>query len=195
MLLAQCAVGDRLRQQRPHPRRRHREKQLVSQANAGLRGLYWAAVSDDGRYVAASGVQQFVGIWTLPDLKLKSIWHSDQRVTNGAFSPDGQVLAVTLKAGMVQVHQTDDLSKMVVRTTGSGTAYGLCFHPSEHRLFVGGQDGIVQVFNTADWSEMLQMTAAGSQSNPGTIITEAASADGSTFAAYTETGLIRLWRK
>ncbi len=171
------------------------KKQLVSQANAGLRGLYWAAVSDDGRYVAASGVQQFVGIWTLPDLKLKSIWHSDQRVTNGAFSPDGQVLAVTLKAGMVQVHQTDDLSKMVVRTTGSGTAYGLCFHPSEHRLFVGGQDGIVQVFNTADWSEMLQMTAAGSQSNPGTIITEAASADGSTFAAYTETGLIRLWRK
>jgi WD40 repeat protein len=171
------------------------KKQLVSKANAGPRGLYWAAVSDDGRYVAASGVQQFVGIWTLPDLNLKSIWHSDQWVTNGAFSPDGHVLAVTLKSGTVQFHQTEDPSRVVLRTPSSGTAFGLRFHPTEPRLFVGGQDGIVQVFNTTDWSEMLQMTAADSGTNPGTIITEAASADGSTLAVYMESGLIRLWRK
>jgi hypothetical protein len=39
------------------------------------------------------------------------------------------------------------------------------------------------------------MNAAEPGTNPGTIITEAASADGSTLAAYTESGLIRLWRR
>jgi WD40 repeat protein len=171
------------------------KKQLAARATAGPLSLFWVAVSNDGRFVAASGPQQFVGIWTLPELKLKSAWHSDQWVTNGAFSPDDGTLAVALKDGRLQFHDTSDLSRFVRRTTSSGTAFGLCFHPTEPRIFVGGQDGVVQVFNTHDWTEMLQMTAADPATSPGTVNTEATNADGTELAAYTESGLIRLWRK
>ncbi|HEY4989250.1 MAG TPA: protein kinase [Opitutaceae bacterium] len=171
------------------------KKQLISRANAGTQPLFWVAVSGDGQLVAASGPQQFVGIWTLPDLHLKGLWHSDQWVTNGAFSTDSRTLAVTLKDGTVQFHQSDDPSRMTRRTTSSGTAYGLCFHPTEPRVFVGGQDGVLHVFNTNDWTEMSQMSAADPATSPGTIITEAASADGSSLAAYTESGLIRVWHE
>jgi WD40 repeat protein len=171
------------------------KKQLISRANAGSQTLFWVAVSGDGHLVAASGPQQFVGIWTLPDLHLKGLWHSDQWVNYGAFSPNGRTLAVTLKDGTVQFHQSDDLSRMIHRTTSSGTAFGLCFHPTEPRIFVGGQDGVLHVFNTDDWTEMVQMSAADPATSPGTIITEAVSADGSSLAAYTESGLIRVWHK
>jgi WD40 repeat protein len=171
------------------------KKQLISQANAGSQPLFWVTVSGDGQLVAASGPQQYIGIWTLPDLHLKSLWHSDQWVTNGAFSPNSRTLAVTLKDGTVQFHQSDDPSRMIRRTTSSGTAFGVCFHPTEPRVFVGGQDGVLHVFNTNDWTEMLQMSATDPATSPGTIITEAASADGSSLAAYTESGLIRVWHE
>lgn len=171
------------------------KRRLRAQVEADPQGVFWAAVSDDGRFVAASGFRQFVRIWTLPDLQPKGIWHSDQWVSDGAFSPDGRTLAVTLNSGIVQFHETENPMRAIVRTTSSGTAFGLCFHPTEPRLFVGGQDGILHVFNTADWAEMLQMTAADTGTSPGMITAEAVSADGSSLAAYTESGLIRLWRR
>jgi WD40 repeat protein len=171
------------------------KRALRAQVLADPEGVFWAAVSDDGRFVAASGIRQFVRIWTLPDLRPEGIWHSDQWVSAGAFSPDSRVLAVTLNSGIVQFHDTANPSRMIVKTTSSGTAYGLCFHPTEPRLFVGGQDGILHVFNTTDWAEMLQMTAADTGTNPGMITAEAVSADGASLAAYTESGLIRLWRR
>lgn len=164
-------------------------------ATSDPNGVFWVAVSGNGRRVAASGPRQEVGLWSLPDLNRIGLWHCDQRVTNGEFSPDGGVLALTLKSGSLQFHKTRNLALMESRTTASGTAYGLSFHPTEPRLFVGGQDGVLHVFATSDWSEILQMNAAEPGTNPGTIITEAASADGSTLAAYTESGLIRLWRR
>jgi WD40 repeat protein len=167
----------------------------LARVEADPQGLFWVTVSDDGRFVAASGFRQFVRIWTLPDLQPVGIWHSDQWVTNGAFSPNSRILAVTLQSGIVQLHETGHPSRALVRTTSSGTAFGLCFHPTEPRLFVGGQDGIMHVYNTDDWTEMLQMTATEAGTHPGMIITEAASADGSSLAAYTESGLIRLWRQ
>jgi WD40 repeat protein len=171
------------------------ERTIKGDAEGDPSGLFWAAISGEGHFVAASGIQQNVRIWSLPSLRLVSQWRSEERVTNGCFSPDERTLALTLKSGTLELHPLGDPLHAMVRHTTSGTAYGLSFHPTEPRLFVGGQDGIVHVFNTADWTEMTQLAAAYSGTEPGMIYSEAASADGSALAAYTESGLIRLWRR
>ncbi|HEX7630503.1 MAG TPA: hypothetical protein VF388_00105, partial [Lacunisphaera sp.] len=68
------------------------------------------------------------------------------------------------------------------------------YDPTLPRLFLGGRDGTLHVIDTSQWREITQLKIRADQA-PGSLARNAISADGKTLAGYTESGVIRLWRK
>jgi len=155
---------------------------------------WWAVISPDGRHLATGGVDTKVRLWELPSGRKLAEWKPARESVNAAFSPDGRLLALAQNTGTLEV--VDRASQRTVATlvTSSGNLQAVAFAPDGRRLFLGGRDGTLHVIDTAPWRELTQLKAVAT-GQPGSLARNTLSADGKILAGYTESGVIRLWRK
>jgi mono/diheme cytochrome c family protein len=71
-----------------------------------------------------------------------------------AYSPDGNLLAVSGKEGEVRVYKSSDGSRAATLKTGEGFAFALAFNPVKAQFVTGGFDGKVRIFDMKTWNSV-----------------------------------------
>lgn len=160
----------------------------------GHRYPWWIALSPDGTRLATGGVDLMIRVWEIPSGRKVAEWKPANESVNAAFSPDGRLLALCQNTGTLEVRDWSTQAVVATLVTSSGNLQAIAFDPQAPRLFLGGRDGTLHVIDTGRWREVTQLRAAPG-APPGSLVRNALSADGKTLAGYTESGVIRLWRK
>lgn len=168
---------------------------VVASIETGTPFPWWVAISPDGRFACLSGNDRRVRLWRLPAAQPVAVWEAPADVLNGAFSPDGSLLATITSAGRLELRAVAQELRLVASVdTGAGVLQDVVFHPVEKRLFLAGQGRLVHVLDMRDWSELTRFAVDPGNTTRGAVVRLAFSADGSTLAAYTDDGRVRLWR-
>ena len=155
---------------------------------------WWIAVTPDGARVATGGVDAMARIWETSSGRKLAEWKPAGESVNAAFSRDGHQLALAQSTGTLAVWDLAAQKTTVTLVTSSGLLQAIVYDPTLPRLFLGGRDGTLHVIDTSQWREITQLKIRADQA-PGSLARNAISADGKTLAGYTESGVIRLWRK
>jgi WD40 repeat protein len=155
----------------------------------------WISVSPNGELSVAGGVDQTVRVFKRPNAT--PIWshHYIAVPYFAAISPDGGLVAIGLKTGDLEIRHTGDGSLIKQIRTDYSDLESIAFHPDGSRLFVGGANGSVQVFETHDWGSVVTLSMSeGARIGDRTISRLAMSADGGTLMAFRADGCLARWR-
>jgi WD40 repeat protein len=147
----------------------------------------FAAVSPDGRRVAAGGNQGTAWVWDTGTREILTTFTgtlSGWRVV--AFSPDGRTLAITSER-TIELWDPLTLQQQRVLHGHRATVWGVAFTP-DGRLLSGGGDGTVRLWNPA-----LEKARACLNWKIGAVNNVAAAPDGLTAAAASVKGDIVIW--
>jgi WD40 repeat protein len=130
---------------------------------SGHTGQVWSPVfSPNGRYIAASGVDDLVLVWDLtlgtPPTVLSG--HTGP-VWNLAFTPDGGRLASASDDGTVRIWDVGERTPPAVLDTGHGRALGVAVSPDGRHLATSGADGVVRVWELATLRLVEELAAHG----------------------------------
>lgn len=168
------------------------EKRRHIEWQAHAEGAWWAAVSGNGHLIASAGQDQRLRVWRGSEGMLVAEAAAGGLVA-GAFSPQGDRLALARNDGALEVRSTADLSVWRRLRTSSSALIDVAYSPDGRRVFAGGTNGTVHVFATDDWSELATMRWQAGASQETTVDRLALSADGAILAAYSNDGRVRTW--
>ena len=113
-----------------------------------------------------------------------------------AYSPDGNLLAVTTNSGEVEIRHGTSLELLHRLSVTSASVSPVAFSPDGRRLVIGASSGTVQVFATSDWREVTSLVIdALARPEQRDLITQLAfSAAGDTLTVATEGGRAKVWQ-
>ena len=162
--------------------------------------LFAAALSGDGRLLAAGGTGRTVTLWDLRDprhpARLSAIGPLSGTVQGLALARDGHELATVGDPAGVRRWDLRDprrpLSLGALTIATSETLSAVAFSPDGRQLAAGGQTGQIAVWPAgARTGSAASSTARAGQS----LVTSVAfSPDGRTLAGASKDGLLRVWR-
>src|SRR5262249_14727003 len=149
--------------------------------------LWCVAVSPDGQWLAAGGIDGIVRLWNVKTGKevRKLQGHSDE-VKGLAFSPDNQHLASASNNGVVKVWSVPAGTLLASLPHGRGT-WRLAFHPDGSKLVSCGTPSL-KVWDTATWQE-LPVPPGLSEDVQGIAF----SPDGQLLATGSWEGMVKVW--
>jgi len=127
--------------------------------------------------------------------RLIAEWTEKSIATKADFSSDGRWLAISFSTGEIEIREAK-LFKVERRwKTDSAVVRSVLFSNDSSRLFCGGSNGAVHVYDSADWREVSTLyTASAKNKSDPTIDYLTFSSDGTTLLAYREDGLVQTWR-
>ncbi|HEY0944010.1 MAG TPA: serine/threonine-protein kinase [Opitutaceae bacterium] len=160
-------------------------------------GITMVVLTEDGRFVLTNSDNAQRGeIWETSTGTLQGEWRSSQTIRDLAISPDDHLIAVGLENGTIELRSLATQDVLRVIATGDAVANSVVFSPDGSRLICGGADSTLHIYDTSDWRELTTLTARTSESNVGDtrIVHLHMDADGSTLAAYSNDGRLRVWR-
>jgi WD40 repeat protein len=136
-----------------------------------------------------------VSLWWPDEEKYLDLMPAAATVWNAAFSPDGKLAAYATDNPTKDVRATVvDVAagKIKASLPGTGIAYAAAFSPDGTRLALGGfneyPQGAVWIYDTADWSLLLDLAAQGQ-----TVQSLVFSPDGGRLYSAGSDGRIRIW--
>ncbi len=170
------------------------ERRCLARTVAHQGAIWCASVSPDGRWALTVGSDQRVILWQTEHGQSMRIWPNNHALC-GAFSPDGNQVALGLADGRVEIRSAASDALVRVLQTDSGRIQSVSFSPG-NRLACGGTRGTIHVFATDDWREVLtwRVTASADSRGDTTVSSLAFDEKGTVLAAYLNDGRIRLWR-
>jgi len=112
--------------------------------------------------------------------KLVELPSQDGSAFNGAWSPDGESLAMTYEKGVVKIWDTATWQVKVTFAGHTGTVRGVSWSPDGKRLVSSDDTGQVKVWNASDGQEVMSLTGTNGVgqvhwSPDGTMISAAGS--------------------
>jgi WD40 repeat protein len=148
------------------------------------------AFSPDSRHVAsAQGWQSTVSIWdAVTGRKVLTLGGHQGRFGTGAFSPDGQRLALATSDQTVKVYDAATGREMLVLRGSAGRSSGAAFSPDGRRLASFGEDGTIRIWDAVAGNEMLTI-----RGHTGRVSSVAFSPDGRRLAYTTSDRTIKIW--
>jgi WD40 repeat protein len=170
------------------------EKKLLSTQPAHHGYIWWAFISSSGKIAVTSGDNQEVKVWSVETGQLLTTWNEKARPLNAAISRDGLCLAVCCADGEVELRNLRTFVTMRRWQTDSSVLRAAAFSNDNSRLFCGGANGIVSVYDMLDWRQIgvLDASSEKSKSDP-TVTFLSMSANSSALLAYSENGVVRFW--
>jgi WD40 repeat protein/transcriptional regulator with XRE-family HTH domain len=146
------------------------------------------AISPDGRWWAASGMQGKVRVWKEGGriLHLNLSAHADL-VQSLAFSPDGRTLASGSVDGTVKLWDVD--GGVLLWRGWQNSPQSLAFSPDSSLLASAGLDATVQLWNPKSGANLQTLR------HPGQVFAVAFSPDGCLLASSCYDGEICLWER
>lgn len=121
-------------------------------------GLSSALISPSGGTVASLESADRVRLWSLEDGSSVGRLDHESRVSAMAFEPDGEHLVVASAGSEMVRWKIDGAPGEAVRIPSEGVAVSeLRFFDGGRRLVASGHDGVVRVYDTAGWAEVLRV--------------------------------------
>ncbi|OGR45302.1 MAG: hypothetical protein A2X35_03390 [Elusimicrobia bacterium GWA2_61_42] len=166
------------------------EESLLIKTLKGASGMiYSSAVSADGRYVAAGGVDKTINVWRLEDSSLlKSLKGHKSFINSVAFSPDGGLLASAGEDGVVKLWNLADGSCVSTLQGHRESATAVAFFPDGRRFASAGGDGTVKI-----WDVKARTPRRTLKTRAGYAYAVAVSSDGKRIASGNANTTVTLW--
>lgn len=169
-------------------------KKLLAAPSARHGYIWWAYLSPSGSVAVTSGDDQAIRVWAVDTGALLASWDERARPLNASISHDGQWLAVCCADGEMELRDLRTFRPVRRWQTDNPVLRSAAFSSDGSRLFCGGANGTVAVYDLGDWRQVgvLYASTQAARSNP-MISSLAMSADSRTLIAYSEDGVVRFW--
>ena len=156
--------------------------------------LSWVTLDQTGSCAISGGLDQTTRVWRVGTAHPVAEWRGVPRATSAAFDPSNRILAQCFRNGEVEIRSAGDLSVITRFKTDSAELWCIAFSNDGRRLFCGGANSTVWVYDTKTWEPIMALAASSPPLNTATPIGSIAfSTDSSTLLAYQEDGRIRVW--
>lgn len=151
--------------------------------------LSCAALSPDGRTVAAAGDDHYVRLWTVADGKLVAQWHEHTDwIRSIAYSPSGKQLLTAGDDHRVLQWEVATGKVLFDVTNLGGVVHKAAYLPDGKQIAFTGFDGKIRLANSADGVASNELIGSGDDLRGLTI-----SPNGERLAAAGRDGVIRVW--
>jgi len=155
------------------------------------RALTGAAVSRDGRRLAAAGEDGTITFWSLETGEPEPIALAGHEgpAAGVAFSPEGNFLATCGADGVVRVSDARDGRQIFTLPRQSGAVAAVGYSPSGHHLVTAGEDGVARLWNVAT-----QELHAELRGHRGPLRSAAFNLTGTSVATAGDDAIVKLWK-
>jgi WD40 repeat protein len=161
--------------------------------------VWWCALSQDGEVGFSSGEDRRLRMWNSVTQRELGVLNLRYNATHAAVSPAGNLLAVALANGTVELRQLPDLKLLRTLRTPNARLSAVTFSADGRRLWSAGATGDVTTYRTEDWQEVVDLTMrrAGIDGIPDNTPIALLGVDpsDSILCACTLDGRLRIWRK
>jgi WD40 repeat protein len=167
---------------------RTRPRRIPLELSSG--GVFYAALSRDGKTVAASGSQRSATLWdTASGRRLAEFPGGRGRVGNLIFTADGESLIVPIQDGPTHAWHFGKQPEPAAQLSGHAReVWALAYTPDCKTLVSAGDDHLIKLWNTRDGA--LRATLKGHEALVASV---AISPDGKVLATAGFENTVRLW--
>jgi WD40 repeat protein len=156
--------------------------------------ISWINVSSDGKFAVSGGLDDTVRLWSVGDGSLLRKWEYTSDPYSAAFSPDGSIVAICFSNGEAEIRRLDDGIEPTRLKSDFAALEAIAFLPDGRRLFLGGPNGSIQVFDCSDWRPLVTLgDNNGPDAGDRTIARIAVASSGTTLMAYRADGRLSSW--
>lgn len=171
----------------------HLVNRLCHEHRAALSGhqgpIYSVSYSPDGKWIASSGQDGLLRLWSVVEEKLtRSLQAHQAEIVCVRFSPNGKLMATASADQSVAIWEVATLQLIKLIKIPGIPIHSVEFHPDGKMLAAAGEDGVVRLWNTDDWTECGRLLG-----HDGTIEGLAISPDGTILASAGNDRTVRLW--
>ena len=151
------------------------------------------AVSGDGKFLAACGVQGDIRFWSADDYTLQQIWNDPEALLfNFALSPDGRRLAAATSGGTVKLWDITTRALLWSSDVHSGPVNVMLFTPDGRAIATCADDATVRLCDV-ETGKLLQILEHPAVPYHVAIPAIALTWDGGLLASSDTEGRIYLW--
>jgi WD40 repeat protein len=170
-----------------------KEKNIIQGHDNQVRSVRF---SPDGLFLASSGDDQTVRLWSMADGKeIMRFSRHQNRVNNVNFSPDGKILASSDWDGRIKLWslvKRKEITPLLLIGHPNKPVYSVNFNHNGTVLVSAGWDGTIKLWRVAD-GQLIKTLTEHQQKVENKINVVNFSADGKQMVASTEDGTIHLW--
>lgn len=169
-------------------------KKLLSTRPAQHGVIWWAFIAPSGILAVTAGDNQAIKVWSVETGELLASWDEPARALNASFSRDGRRIAICCADGEVELRDMQTFKVIRRWQTDSPIIRAAAFSKDSGRLFCGGANGIICVYDTGDWRQVgiLDVNTERTKSDPS-VTYLSMSANGGELLAFSENGIVRFW--
>ncbi len=170
------------------------ERRLIGRVHTknGVTGT--SALSPTGRWAMTWSNSLALQLWNVDRATKIAEWKHDSNSVRVAFANHRSWLAISFIDGSMEIRDLKTLGVVQRWKTDSSRLEAVTFSEDDLRLFCGGANGTVHIYDTAEWKEVttLQLVLAHESGDP-TVTGLAMNAQGTALAAYRQDGMLRAW--
>jgi FOG: WD40 repeat len=126
-------------------------------------GINTIAISPDGKFVAAAGLDKSIRVWSLGEKSGKlvnSLIAHEDAILKLAWSPDGKMLVSSSSDKTIKVFRVEDLSELKTIAGQPDWAYAIEFAPDGKTFAAGRYDGSLSVYDSQTFKDVTELRRA-----------------------------------
>ncbi len=169
-------------------------KRELGSSPAGQGRIWWAIISNDGEKAITAGRDLTVKLWSVRGVRELAKWSYLPRANYGSISHDRRLMAICLQNGEVEVRDLNSLGVVRRFKTDNSVLESIAFSHDDSRLFCGGSNGAIQIYETNEWRPIITLFEFSEKGRGDQAVTYlAVSRRNNTLLGYRADGVLRVW--